>query len=161
MQLWMTPVLASRRALWPSACMPLAFELRPAVKADLAFCWPIYRDAVQPLMANWNEADHQRLVEQAVRHPGTSILRLDSADKGWVEVSESRHAVELKQLFVLAAARNNGLGTSFLNWMKERADRKRKDLLLEVLANSPARGLCERLGFKAVTTANDKVTMRY
>ena len=141
--------------------MPIAFELRPAVKADLAFCWPIYRDAVQPLTANWNEAEHQRLVEKAVGHSGTSILRSDNADRGWVEVSESGGAVELKQFFVLAAARNNGLGTSFLNWMKERAERKRKDLLIEVLSDSPARGLCERLGFKAAKTADNKVTMRY
>jgi GNAT superfamily N-acetyltransferase len=141
--------------------MPLAFELRPAVKADLAFCWLIYRDAVQPLTAHWNEAERRRLVEQALGHPGTSILRSDKDDKGWVEVSESRHAVELKQLYVLAAARNGGLGTGFLNWMKERADRKRKDLLIEMPAGSPARGLCERLGFKAVTTADDKLTMRY
>ena len=145
----------------PLSCMSISFELRPAVKADLAFCWPIYRDAVQPLTANWNEAEHQRLVEKAVGHAGTSILLSDKADKGWVEVLENHGAVELKQLFVLAAARNNGLGTSFLNWMKERADRKRKDLLLDVLANSPARALCERLGFKAVTTADNKVTMRY
>jgi GNAT superfamily N-acetyltransferase len=141
--------------------MSLAFELRPAVKADRAFCWLIYRDAVQPLTANWNEAEHLHLVERAVSHPGTSILRSDNADTGWVEVSESGGAVELKQFFVLATARNSGLGTSFLNWMKERADRKRKDLLIELLANSPARGLCERLGFKAVTTADNKVTMRY
>ncbi|MBS0539362.1 MAG: GNAT family N-acetyltransferase [Proteobacteria bacterium] len=141
--------------------MPIAFELRPAVKTDLAFCWPIYRDAVQPLTANWKEADHQRVVEKAVGHAGTSILRSDNANKGWVEVSENGGSVELRQLFVAAEARNKGLGTSFLNWMKERAERKRKDLLVEMPANSPARALCERLGFKAVTTAGDKVTMRY
>lgn len=141
--------------------MPPAFELRPAVKADLAFCWPIYRDAMQPLTANWNEAEHQRLVEKAVGHAGTSILCSDKTDKGWVEVAEDNGSVQLKQLFILPAARNAGLGTSFLNWMKERADRKRKDLLLDVAANSPAKGLCERLGFKAVKTADNKVTMRY
>jgi GNAT superfamily N-acetyltransferase len=141
--------------------MPLVFELRPAVKADLAFCWPIYRDALQPLTANWNEAEHQRLVEKAVGHAGTSILCSDKADKGWVEVAEDNGSVQLKQLFILPDARNGGLGTSFLNWMKERADRKRKDLLLDVPANSPAKALCERLGFKAVKTADNKVTMRY
>ena len=141
--------------------MPTPFELRPAVKADFAFCWPIYRDAVQPLTASWNEAEHQRLVERAVGHAGTSILCSDKADQGWVAVVESNGAVELKQFFVLDAASDDGLGTSFLNWMKERADRKRKDLLLVVLADSPARALCERLGFKAVTTADNKVTMRY
>ncbi|HTR88207.1 MAG TPA: hypothetical protein VMI56_27245 [Reyranella sp.] len=142
--------------------MPLAFELRPAGKADLAFCWPIYREAVQPLVANWNESEHQRVVEQAVRHAGTSILRSDNADKGWVEVTESVGAVELKQFFVAEAASHDDLGTSFLTWMKDRAERKRKDLLVEVLANSPSRALCERLGFKAVKAAgSSKVTMRY
>ena len=45
--------------------------------------------------------------------------------------------------------------------MKERADRKRKDLTLDVMTNNPARRLYERLGFKVVTTANGKITMRY
>ncbi len=141
--------------------MPTAFELRPAVKGDLAFCWPIYRDAMLPLTAKWDEAAHHRVVEQAVGHAGTSILRSENSDLGWLEVAETRHVVELRQLFVLPAARNKGLGTSFLNWMKDRADRKRKDLTLEMPANSPARRLCERLGFKPVTTKDDKVTLRY
>jgi ribosomal protein S18 acetylase RimI-like enzyme len=45
--------------------------------------------------------------------------------------------------------------------MKERADRKRKDLVLEVMTNNPAQRLYERLGFKPLTTAGNKVTMRY
>jgi GNAT superfamily N-acetyltransferase len=144
--------------------MPLAFELRPAAKSDLGFCWPIYRDAMKPLTepaAPWNEAAQQKIVEQAVAHAGTSILRQANADVGWVQVEETRHAVQLRQLFVLTAVRNRGLGTSFLTWMKERADRKRKDLTLDVLNNNPARRLYDRLGFKVVTTADDKVTMRY
>ncbi len=141
--------------------MSVAFELRPAVKADFAFCWPIYRDAMQPLTADWNEAAQHKVIEQAVGHTGTSILRSDKADMGWLQVEETRHVVELKQLFILPAARNKGLGTSFLNWMKERADRKRKDLTLEVLSNNPARHLYDRLGFKPVTTADNKITMRY
>ena len=92
---------------------------------------------------------------------GTSILRQHDADAGWLQVEETRHVVHLQQLFLLPAVRNRGLGTSFLTWMKERAERKRKDLTLEVLSNNPARRLYERLGFKVVTTANNKITMRY
>lgn len=141
--------------------MSTPFDLRPAVKGDLDFCWPIYRDSVQPLAATWDEAAQRRVVEQALAHAGTSILRAGTADKGWLQVAESRHVVELKQFFVLPAARNKGLGTAFLTWMKERADRKRKDLTVEMMANSPARGLLERLGFKPVTTAGGKITLRY
>jgi ribosomal protein S18 acetylase RimI-like enzyme len=69
--------------------------------------------------------------------------------------------VQLKQLFLLPAVRNRGLGTGFLTWMKERADRKRKDLTLDVMSNNPARRLYERLGFKTIATADNKITMRY
>jgi GNAT superfamily N-acetyltransferase len=109
----------------------------------------------------WNEAAQQKIVAQAVTDAGTSILRQDAADVGWLQVEETRHVVQLKQIFLVPAVRNRGLGTSFLKWMKERADRKRKDLTLDVLSNNPARRLYDRLGFKTVSTANGKITLRY
>lgn len=144
--------------------MPLAFELRPATRSDLDFCWTVYRDSMRPLteaLGPWNEASQQRLIADAVADAGTSILRQHEDDAGWLQVEETRHIVHLQQLFVLPAVRNRGLGTSFLTWMKERAERKRKDLTLEVMTNNPARHLYERLGFKVVSTANNKITMRY
>ncbi len=144
--------------------MPLAFELRPSSSPDLAFCWPIYRDAAQPLTAaltQWNEAAERHAVEQAVKHAGTSILKAENADAGWLQVEETGGAVQLRHLYLAAERRNRGLGSAFLVWMKERADRKRKDLVLEVMTNNPALRLYERLGFKPLTTAGNKVTMRY
>lgn len=144
--------------------MPLTFELRPATKSDLDFCWPIYRDSMKPLteaLGPWNESAQHKLIVDAVRDAGTSILRQHEDDAGWLQVEETRHIVHLQQIFLLPAMRNRGLGTAFLSWMKERAERKRKDLTLEVMSNNPARRLYERLGFKAVSTANNKITMRY
>jgi GNAT superfamily N-acetyltransferase len=130
----------------------------------LAFCWPIYRESMLPLaeaVTQWNEAAQRKLVEQAVGHAGTSILQAGKADAGWLQVEETGHAVQLRHLYLAAEMRNRGLGTAFLAWMKERADRKRKDLVLEVMTNNPARRLYERLGFKPLTTEGNKVTMRY
>jgi GNAT superfamily N-acetyltransferase len=144
--------------------MALPFDLRPAAKSDLAFCWPIYRDAVRPLIeapTEWHEADQRRVVELALADVGSSILRSEGTDAGWLQVQETRQVIELKQFQLLPARRNRGLGTSFLDWMKERADRKRKDLTVELAATSPARRLLERLGFKAVATPGATVTMRY
>ena len=144
--------------------MPVSFELRPAAKSDFAFCWPIYRDAVQPLMeppTEWREPERRHLVERALADAGSSILRSEGADAGWLHVAETRQVIELKQLQLLPEMRNRGLGSSFLDWMKERADRKRKDLTMEIMANSAARALLERLGFKAVATPGRTVTMRY
>lgn len=141
-----------------------AFELRASRPSDLSFCWPIYRDAMQSLakgLTAWNETAQRKLVEQAVGHAGTSILQAEKADAGWVQVEETKHVVQLRHLYLLPEMRNRGLGTAFLTWMKERADRKFKDLTLEVMADNPARHLCERLGFKAVATTDNRVTMRY
>ena len=144
--------------------MPTTFELRSSAASDFAFCWPIYREAMQPLtemVTQWNEPAQRRIVELAVADAGTSILKAESGDAGWLQVQETRYVVELKQLYIVPALRNRGLGTSFLTWMKERADRKRKDLTVELTATSPARRLLERLGFKAVPASGGRVTMRY
>ncbi len=144
--------------------MQLAFELRAAAAQDFAFCWPIYRDALQPLtqeLGEWREPAERRIVELALADAGASILQAEGADAGWLHVEETRHLVQLRQLYLLPTMRNRGLGTSFLGWMKERSVRKRKDLTLDVMANNPARRLYERLGFKPLTTAGNKLTMRY
>ncbi len=144
--------------------MPQSFELRPSSPSDMAFCWPIYRESMMPLteaVTQWNEEAQRKLVEHAVGHAGTSILQSEKADAGWLQVEESGHAVQLRHLYLVGPMRNRGLGSAFLVWMKERADRKRKDLVLEVMANNPARRLYDRLGFKPVETAGNKVTMRY
>ena len=144
--------------------MPPAFELRGARPSDFTFCWPIYCDAMQPLteaLMEWHEPAQRRVVELALGDGGASILRLEATDAGWLHVQETGHVIQLRQIFLLPEMRNRGLGTNFLNWMKERADRKRKDLTLDVLTNNPARRLYERLGFKAVGVVSNKVTMRY
>ena len=144
--------------------MPLAFNLRPASKHDFEFCWPIYRDALQPLAMppkQWSEPEQRRIVEQALADTGSSILRSEGTDAGWLQVEETGQVIRLKQFLLAPAMRNRGLGTGFLNWMKERADRKRKDLTAEVLPNSRALHLLERLGFKAVPGSAATVTMRY
>lgn len=144
--------------------MPSSFELRPAAKSDFAFCWPLYRDTLQPLMeapTDWREADQRRIVERALVDSGASILRSQDADAGWLHVKEDGQVIGLKQLLVVPELRNRGLGTSFLGWMKERADRKRKDLIVEVMATSPALRLLERLDFKAVPGSGRLMTMRY
>jgi GNAT superfamily N-acetyltransferase len=144
--------------------MPLSFELRPAGKADFDFCWPIYRDALQPLMeapTEWREPEQHRIVERALADAGSSILRLEGADAGWLHMQENNQVIQLRQFLVLPAMRNRGLGGSFLTWMKQRADRKRKDLTVEVMTSSPARRLLERLDFKPVPGSGATVTMRY
>ena len=140
------------------------FSFRRVTAQDLAFCWPIYRDAMQPLTAElmqWNEANQRRGIEEALSDEGASILVSGDADAGWLHVIETRRDIHLGHLYLAPPARNRGLGTKFLRWMGERAKRKEKNFTLEVLKNNRARGLYERLGFRIIETSPLKFTMQF
>ncbi len=142
----------------------LEFSFRRIAAQDFAFCWPIYRDAMQPLTAElmqWDEANQRRGIEEALADEGASILVSGDADAGWLHVIETRRDIHLGHLYLAPPARNRGLGTKFLRWMGERAQRKEKNFTLEVLKNNRARGLYERLGFRIIETSPLKFTMQF
>ncbi|HZQ01243.1 MAG TPA: GNAT family N-acetyltransferase [Reyranella sp.] len=140
------------------------FEFRRTVAArDLAYCWPIYRDAMQPLIAelqSWNEAAERKFIEEIVADENSSLIVTAGEAAGWLHVDETRYEIFLSHLYLEPAARNRGLGTRFMRWMADRARRKRKAFTLEVLKNNRALVLCERLGFRTIGTSPFKLKMR-
>ena len=137
------------------------FEFRRIRPGDVAYCWPIYSEAMVPLVSGWNEAAQRAMVERALGEEGASIMVVDKSDAGWLHVSETRFDIHLGHLYLAPPARNRGLGTKFLRWMGERATRKEKNFTLEVLKNNRARGLYERLGFRIIETSPLKFTMQF
>jgi len=138
------------------------FDFRRVGAADFTFCWPLYRDALQPLSAGlfvWDDAVHQKRVQQALADEGASILIAEESDAGWLHCSETRFAIHLGHLYLAPEKRGRGLGSAFLRWMSDRARRKGKDFTLDVMANNPARALYERLGFKPLETVSHTITM--
>lgn len=141
----------------------IPFEFRPVAAPDLAFCWPIYREAMEPLetaLGSWNDAARRREIEATLAEDGASILTADDADAGWLHVTETRHVIHLTHLYLRPDLRNRGLGSSFLKWMIDRARHKGKEFTLEVLSNSPARGLYERFGFGVTSTGRRTLGMK-
>ena len=126
------------------------FEFRRVRPSDTAYCWPIYSEAMAPLVPGWNETAQRRTIEQALGEEGASIMVVDKSDAGWLHVSETRFEIHLGHLYLEADRRGQGLGTRFLQWMSERAERKAKTFTLDVMTNSRARALYERLGFAPV-----------
>jgi ribosomal protein S18 acetylase RimI-like enzyme len=140
------------------------FEFRRVQPPDVAFCWTIYREAMQPLTAElmqWNEDAQRRGIEATLGDDDASILISDDTDAGWLHVVETRRDIHLGHLYLAPQARNHGLGTTFLRWMGERARRKDKNFTLEVLKNNRARRLYERLGFRIIETSPLKHTMQF
>ena len=136
------------------------FEFRRIRPGDVAYCWPIYSEAMAPLVSGWSETAQRRVVELALGEEGASIMVVDKSDAGWLHVSETRFDIHLGHLYLEADRRNQGLGTRFLKWMTERAQRKAKTFTLDVMANNRARALYERLGFAAAGTSAGKIRMQ-
>jgi GNAT superfamily N-acetyltransferase len=136
------------------------FEFRRVHPRDFAYCWPIYSEAIAPLSTGWNEAAQRRAIEQALGEEGASIMVVDKSDAGWLHASETRFDIHLGHLYLEADRRGQGLGTRFLQWMAERAQRKNKTFPLDVMANSRARALYERLGFAPAGGSAGKIRMQ-
>ncbi len=61
------------------------FEFRRVQPQDVAFCWTIYREAMQPLTAElmqWNEDAQRRGIEATLGDDDASILISDDTDAG-------------------------------------------------------------------------------
>ncbi|SKA34030.1 Ribosomal protein S18 acetylase RimI [Enhydrobacter aerosaccus] len=131
------------------------FDFRRVQRDDFAFCWPLYRDALQPLSVGlfvWDDPTQQQRVREALADEGASILQAAGDDAGWLHCTETRFAIHLGHLYLSPDKRNQGLGTSFLTWMSDRARRKGKEFTLDVIKNNPALALYKRLGFRPVQT---------
>lgn len=139
------------------------FDFRRVRSDDFGFCWPLYRDALQPLSVGlfaWDDAVQQRHVHQALADEGASVLMADGADAGWLHCTETRFAIHLGHLYLVPEKRSKGLGTGFLTWMSDRARRKGKDFTLDVMKNNPARVLYERLGFRPIGSSAHTITLQ-
>jgi GNAT superfamily N-acetyltransferase len=137
------------------------FEFRRVRSADFTYCWAIYSEAMAPLVTAWNETGQRSTVERALGEEGASIIVVDKSDAGWLYVSETRFDIHLGHLYLEADRRGKGLGTRFLKWMAERAQRKDKTFTLDVMENSRARALYERLGFARDGASAGKIRMQH
>lgn len=139
------------------------FDFRRIGPPDFAYCWPIYRDALEPLsvgLFKWDDEAQKKRVQEALDDEGASILIAEGESCGWLQCNETRFTIHLGHLYLEPAKRNKGLGSGFLRWMSERARRKEKDFTLDVMKNNPALALYERLGFKRVKASATTITMR-
>lgn len=140
------------------------FEFRPIRNGDFAFCWPLYRDVMQPLTVQlmpWNETAQQKMIEQALAESGASIFVVEESDAGWLSVDETRFIIHLSHFYLSPERRGRGLGSKLLRWMSERARRKEKQFTLDVLKNNGrVRQLYERLGFKVIGTTGNRLNLR-
>jgi len=109
-----------------------------------------YRDVVTRQFGAWVESDQDTWFEQKLGAGGITIIEVDGIRVGAIGLEDAPDHVFLRELQVLPAAQNHGIGTAVLRAELERATALGLPLRLRVLQQNRARQLYERHGF-AVT----------
>ena len=142
------------------------YALRAARRDDEDFLFALHRSAMRDYVEDtwgWDE-DWQRQHFVATYAPAQHavIVRLDPVPHDVGRISLTRHwrKIFLRDIELVAAERNRGIGTALIRalLMLAKADRRAVELL--VLKCNPAQRLDTRLGFIVVADDGARLTMR-
>ena len=125
----------------------MAYQLVPASIEDDAWLERLRREVYQELFTatfgGWDEARHARQFGECLSRGGISIIEVDGARVGMIQLFDQPDAVEVGQ--------NQGIGNRVLQDTIARVHDQRKKVLLSVaLKNEQAYRLYQRLGFQKV-----------
>jgi ribosomal protein S18 acetylase RimI-like enzyme len=140
--------------------------LRAARRGDEKFLFALHRSAMRDSVeatGGWDE-DWQRQHFAATYAPAQHavIVRLDPVprDIGRISVMRHWHKVFLRDIELVAAERNRGIGTAMIRALLDIAKADGRAVELLVLKCNPAQRLYARLGFAVVVDDGARLTMR-
>ena len=131
---------------------PFLFELHRSAMRD-------YVDAVWGWDENW-QRNHFAATYAPRRH--ALIVRLEPTPHDIGRISLTRHwrKLFLRDIELVAAERNRGIGTAVIGALLALAQAEGRSVELLVLKHNPAQRLYTRLGFRVVADDGARFTMR-
>jgi len=133
----------------------MAYQLISASIEDEAWLERLRRDVYQELFmatfGSWDEARHARQFSECLNRGGISIIEVDGARVGMIQLFDQPDAVEVGEIQIQPSHQSQGIGSRVLKDTIARFHEQRKKLLLSVaLKNERAYQLYQRLGFHEV-----------
>ena len=142
------------------------FELRPAARDDEALLFDLHRAALRKYVdATWGWDDDWQRAHFATHYaPARNAIIVRKGQRGPVigRVSLTRHwqKVFLRDIELIAAERNRGLGSAVIHAVLALARESHRPVELLVLNCNPARRLYARLGFAVIADDGSRLRMR-
>ncbi len=140
------------------------FDLRQAHRSDYRFAESLYIDSMKSLLTEldeWNEREIISKFKQYFELDEVQIIMVDGADVGWLQISETEHAINLDQVYLLEGFRARGIGSQLIRDLLATAKSEKKPVLLSVVRNNVAVTLYQRLGFRITEEEGYKLHMRW
>jgi ribosomal protein S18 acetylase RimI-like enzyme len=125
------------------------FALYCSARADEVVAWgwdDAQREAFLRMQFRAQQQHYQTLATPAERR----IVCRDDRPIGWIATVQEPHALRLADIALLAAERNQGIGTALIRELLAEAARIGVPVQLQVLRHNRAVRLYQRLGFTAV-----------
>jgi ribosomal protein S18 acetylase RimI-like enzyme len=111
----------------------------------------VYQELFMATFGNWDNARHARQFSECLNRGGISIIEIDGARVGMIQLFDQSDAVEVGEIQIQPSHQKQGIGSRVLKDTIARSHEQRKKVLLSVaLKNERAYQLYERLGFQKV-----------
>ena len=140
----------------------VAYELRPARASDRDVLYRIKRDALAPYAVAtwgpWNDDAQRARFDASFDVQRFQIVLIDGEPIGLLETYLEDDHLRLRNIALVAAWRNHGMGTALVRALTRTT---RREIRLTVLAVNPARRFYQRLGFEVVGPTNGDVVMMH
>lgn len=142
----------------------MAYQLIPASIEDEVWLERLRRDVYQELFmatfGGWDEARHARQFGECLNRGGISIIGVDGARVGMIQLFDQPDAVEVGEIQIQPSHQNQGIGSRVLQDTIARAHEQRKKVLLSVaLKNERAYRLYQRMGFQKIAHNETHILM--
>jgi ribosomal protein S18 acetylase RimI-like enzyme len=140
----------------------MIIALRQAAAEDFDYCAKLYFAAMDTTIRalQLDIAKHTAGFREQWSAAETRIIVGDGADIGWLQTAVEADALFLKQLFVDAPLRRQGIGTQVMHRLIDEAARADRAMTLDVVKTNPALRLYRRLGFAVTHEDERKFYMR-
>ena len=154
--------------------MAIEFELRPATDGERDFIFEVYASTRADEMdaLGWPSRQREAFLRMQFEareahyrqhHPEAffQIIVVDGAAVGAICVDRRENRLQIVDIALLAAYRDNGLGSRVLQAIVDEAAKRALPVRLHVLAGNPAVRLYRRLGFNAIAEDGVHVLMEW